>query len=187
MIPVIVGVACLALGGLVALIRVPTEFGEKGRLSTLTFVAVFIAFAGPVLATLAAAWFGHWPLAIPSMIAWIVGGGLILAGAALHLVARAQFRSFRLIWGLSSDRLITNGVYRYSRNPQLVGWILVLLGAAILGRSGAALLLAVLFWASCLIYVPVEERFLERRYGSAYKEFKAAVPRYFGMPRQTKP
>jgi protein-S-isoprenylcysteine O-methyltransferase Ste14 len=185
MIAVIAGAACLLIGGAVALWRAPVEFAENGRLSSFTFLAAFVAFAGPVLCTFVAAWNASWPLAIPNGVALACGSTLILIGAAAHLTARIQFRSFRLAWGLSSDRLVTTGIYRYCRNPQLVGWALILLGVALFSRSGAALLLAAMFWASCLIYVPVEERFLERRYGSAYKQYKSSAPRYFGFPKGT--
>lgn len=187
MIPVIAGLVCLALGGVVALWRAPTEFSEQGRISPITVAAVFVAFIGTITCTFVAAWYGYWPIQIPGVLAIAAGGALAGIGAAIYLTARIQFRSYKLAWGLSSDRLVTNGIYRYSRNPQLVGWALILLGIATLNRSGAALLLATLFCVSCLIYVPVEERFLERRHGAGYRQYKRIVPRYLGLPRDSGP
>lgn len=183
MIPVVIGLVCLALGGVVALWRAPSEFSEKGRISPITVAAVFIAFIGSILSTFVAAWYGYWPVEIPNGVAIAVGGIATAIGAAIYLTARIQFRSYRLAWGLSSDRLVTTGIYRYSRNPQLVGWALILLGVALINKSGAALLLATMFCVSCLIYVPVEERFMERRHGAGYREYKRTVPRYLGFPR----
>ena len=51
---------------------------------------------------------------------------------------------------MTTDRLITTGPYSYSRNPQLLGWALVLLGVATAGRSGAALALTAIYWVGCV-------------------------------------
>ena len=183
MLPVVIGAGCLLLGGALSLWRAPSELAEKGRISVLTFLATFVAYGGLALSAFVAAWSSYWPIPIPNGPALAFGGSLAFVGATIYLAARLQFRSFRLIWGLAADRLVTTGVYRLSRNPQLVGWGLLLLGVAVLGRSGAALLLATLFWASCLVSVPLEERALERRYGAAYEAFRSSVPRFFGLAR----
>lgn len=176
------GAACLLLGGAVLVWRVPAEFVDHGRISGVTFLAGLVTFGGSVACTLVAAWLSTWPVPIPGVLAWLGGGALALAGASFHLAARLQFGSTRLAWGLAADRLVTSGVYRYSRNPQLVGISLLLFGLAIVGRSGAALVLAALFWLCCLVSASVEERILEARYGEPYRQYKSAVPRFFGFP-----
>ena len=184
MLLILIGAGCFLLGGAFAFWRTPSELAEKGRTSVLTFLAAFIAYAGLWLSALAAAWTSYWPLPIPDGPALALGGALALVGGTVYLAARLQFRSFRLTWGLVADRLVTTGLYRFSRNPQLVGWGLLFLGVAVLGRSGAGLLLATMFSASCLVSVPLEERALRRRYGAAYEAFRSSVPRFFGLPRR---
>ena len=179
----IVGAGCFLIGGALFLGRAPSELARKGRVSFFTFLAAFIAYAGLWLSVLVAAWHSYWPLPIPHESAWAFGGLLAFLGATVYLTARFQFRSFRLTWGLSAHRLVTTGLYRFSRNPQLVGWGLLLVGVALAGRSGAALLLAAMYSLSCLVSVPVEERALVRNYGAAYETFKSSVPRFFGLPR----
>src|SRR6266540_2107487 len=169
MLPVVIGAGCRLLGGSLSLWRAASELSQKGRISVLTFLAAFIAYAGLGLSVFAAAWYSYWPIPIATGSASPLGGSLALVGAIVYIAARLQFRSFRLTWGLAADRLVTTGVYRLSRNPQLVGWGLLLLGVAVVGRSGAALLLATMFWASCLLSVPLEERALVRSYGAAYE------------------
>ena len=78
---------------------------------------------------------------------------------------------------------MTDGIYNWSRNPQSMGWALVLAGAGLVGRSGSTLVLAVLYWVSCLVWVPLEERVLQRRFGQTYDEYRRRVPRYVGIPR----
>ena len=138
------------------------------------------------LCALLAAWKGVWPVAIPPFVAYTVGAITAVAGAALYGAARMCFGSFRQAWGLTMDRLVTDGVYRYSRNPQLVGWLLIITGASMAGRSGGALILAAVYALSCLVWIPVEERILERRFGEEYRKYRDAVPRYLGLPRHNR-
>ncbi len=147
---------------------------------------VGIVFGALGLCALLTAWGCVWPLAIPPLVAYTVGAITAVAGAALYGAARLCFGSFRQTWGLTLDRLVTNGVYRYSRNPQMVGWLLILIGVGVAGRSGGALLLAAVYALSCLVWIPVEERILERRFGDEYRRYRNAVPRYLGLTRHNR-
>ena len=116
--------------------------------------------------------------AVPVVIAprvFSVAVGLVTYG-----VGRVQFRSFRLTGGLDASRLITSGIYRYSRNPQSLGMLLALTGTALLGNSGAALLLSALTWGGSLAWLPQEERILARRFGERYARYRKQVPRWIG-------
>ncbi len=152
-------------------------------MSRVTLLLALVAYGGLGASAIAAAYVSEWPLGLPMLAAAIGGGALLGAGALLYGTARLQFRSFRLTWGLSTDRLVTDGVYAWSRNPQSVGWALVLLGAGLMGRSGSTLALAVLYWTSCLVWVPLEEHALHDQLGKHYDDYRKRVPRYFGVPR----
>ncbi len=59
------------------------------------------------------------------------------------------------------------------------GVVLVLLGEALVLRSGAVLEWAAGFFALNAVYIPLlEEWGLERRFGDEYREYKAHVPRW---------
>lgn len=113
----------------------------------------------------------------------VAGAVLVLLGLALYAAASVAFQSLKRMSGLDATRLVTGGIYRWSRNPQNVGWTLVLLGASLASASGMALLLAALFWLSFGAYLPLEEELLERLYGDAYAPYRARTARYFGRPR----
>jgi protein-S-isoprenylcysteine O-methyltransferase Ste14 len=78
--------------------------------------------------------------------------------------------------------LVVAGLYRYVRNPQYLGVVLVAVGEALL--TGAVVLLgyaAVLAVAYHLFVRYYEEPTLGRRFGEAYARYREAVPRW--LPR----
>ena len=82
-------------------------------------------------------------------------------------------------FGQDKDKLKTGGIYRYSRNPQLLGYGFVLFGVTLLWSSW-------LLWGWFGLYLVVscfmiqsEEEFLEVRYGEAYQQYCKKVPRIF--------
>src|SRR5882724_284380 len=123
------------------------------------------------------------PLALPgaALMQWMAGGGLILIGVA---IMAAGIRNFsRAATPVPSNQpvrvLVTAGIHRWSRNPIYVGMFLVYAGIGIAARSPWILILA-LPLAIILRYgvVAREEAYLERRFGDAYRDYKARVRRW---------
>ena len=88
-------------------------------------------------------------------------------------------RSFRV--GIDSDRpdkLVTTGIFAYSRNPIYVAFALVLAGEFLIFSNW--ILLAYVGAGIWLFHrqVLLEEEFLRNRYGQEYAEYSARVPRY---------
>ncbi|CAN5668353.1 isoprenylcysteine carboxylmethyltransferase family protein [soil metagenome] len=83
-------------------------------------------------------------------------------------------------------RLVVSSVYRLSRNPMYVGVVLVLWGWALgcRSRSLAVYALAVMV-AFHLRVVFGEEPWLARTHGEQWTRYKARVPRWLGIPRET--
>jgi protein-S-isoprenylcysteine O-methyltransferase Ste14 len=78
--------------------------------------------------------------------------------------------------------LATEGVYAYVRNPMYVGLALIVAGLGIALASDWTLVMLVP--AMLLIHFGVvtrEERYLEAKFGDAYRRYQAQVPRY-GWP-----
>lgn len=174
--------ALVVLGGW-ARLRAERELILVRRVSRSVFVAALLAFTLHASATIGAATAQAWPLAVPSVPAFIAGFAVAGTGAALYLAGRMRFRSFRLTWGLATDRLVTDGIYRYTRNPQSVGWLILDTGIAIAGRSGAALALSGVFLLALVAWLPAEERALQARFGEQYERYRRATPRIIGIPR----
>ncbi len=106
---------------------------------------------------------------------------LSFAGLGLSLGAAGLFRSNRtsLRTDRASNTLVVDGPYRFSRNPIYLGFITLSLGVALLLRSPGALLL----WPAAIILLDVvvirrEERYLTRRFGEHYLNYRAHVRRW---------
>lgn len=79
-----------------------------------------------------------------------------------------------------TTELVTDGVFGHTRNPLYVGGSVALCGLALIFDLDWILLLIV---PSCVLLhfgvVRREERYLEGKFGDAYRHYKARVPRYF--------
>ena len=79
------------------------------------------------------------------------------------------------------DKLVTKGIYRYSRNPMHLSVILLLIGMGIATASWVFLLLSVAYMIVPLLWVDAEERHLLKLYGDAYREYTGRTQRWIGI------
>jgi protein-S-isoprenylcysteine O-methyltransferase Ste14 len=120
------------------------------------------------------------PLALP-LLSWSAGGVLILVGFA---IVAAGIRNFsRAGTPVPSNQpvrtLVTTGIHGWSRNPIYVGMLLLYAGIGIAARSPWVLILALPLLIT-LHYgvIAREEAYLKRRFGDAYRDYKARVRRW---------
>ena len=180
----VVGLGMLLALGTWCAIRLRAEYRTRNEPTLLTVAIVWTMYGIHFILTLVAAANSTWLFPLPRLLS-VVGGILFLTvGASIYAAAVVAFRSMSRLSGLNSSRLITVGIYRWSRNPQYLGWTLFLIGIALLRTSGMVLLLAALFWISYRMYLPSEERLLERIYGEEYRIYRSQTHRYFGPVRQ---
>ena len=163
--------------------RTRREYREAAQLSISTAGAIWLMYGLHAVATGVAALETRWELPLSVRCTLPLGLGLAFLGTVLFGGGAAAFRSLRRMSGRDMTQLVTGGMHRWSRNPQMVGWGLLLAGLSLAGRSGLALLWTALYGLSFRAFLPVEEAFLQRRYGEAYDRYCAATPRYLGWPR----
>jgi protein-S-isoprenylcysteine O-methyltransferase Ste14 len=102
--------------------------------------------------------------------------GLYLAISALGLFRRAGENPEP--W-TSTTTLVTDGIYRWTRNPMYLGMAFAHLGLALLLRSaGAALMLPIAILVIDRFVIPAEEAYLRRALGEAYEGYCRSVRRW---------
>ena len=123
------------------------------------------------------------PFAVPAadLVHWIIAGSLILIGVALF---GAGIRNFsRAATPVPTNEpvraLVTTGIHGWTRNPIYLGMFLVYGGIGVAARSPSMLILT-LPLAITIRYgvVAREDAYLERRFGDAYRDYKARVRRW---------
>jgi protein-S-isoprenylcysteine O-methyltransferase Ste14 len=115
------------------------------------------------------------------LVHWIIAGALILIGLALFAAGVRDFsRAATPVPTNEPTRaLVTTGIHGWTRNPIYLGMFLVYGGIGVAARSPWILILA-LPLAITIRYgvVAREEAYLERRFGAAYRDYKARVRRW---------
>jgi protein-S-isoprenylcysteine O-methyltransferase Ste14 len=117
----------------------------------------------------------HWP---DSSEILRFAAGLIGALAGLGFTIYGYFDlGIENTYG-ADEGLITNGLYRYSRNPQYVASILGFAGA---GLANGGIRAVILCGLAILVYVIMpftEEPWLQQAYGDVYLDYKRRTPRF---------
>ena len=121
---------------------------------------------------------------IPGLTRKVIALALIALGAWYILRANVIFRREQTPFQpWRPTRIIAaQDIYAHTRNPMYQGFLILVLGLGVLLRSDWTVLF--LMPATMLIHYGVvmrEENYLDRRFGEAYRTYKAAVPRY-GWP-----
>jgi protein-S-isoprenylcysteine O-methyltransferase Ste14 len=162
--------------------RLRSEYRDRMRPSIATVAVAWIFYTVHFGLIVFAAVRSTWHFSLPPPLG--LGGGIafIAAGAAMYASATFTF-GFKRQSGLDTSRLVTDGIYRWSRNPLFVGWSLILTGIGLARGSGMVLFLTLFFWVTYRIYLPLEEELLGRLYGEAYAGYRDRTHRYFGPPR----
>jgi protein-S-isoprenylcysteine O-methyltransferase Ste14 len=181
--------SALALVGaafLVFRVLVQRDYERINRLTPLTGLTELLVwalfFGFPYLYNppeWASFWSDNVPVGTPLRIAGLV---LIALGFASAFGTMLWF-GLRRAFGQEVDRLVQSGPYRISRNPQLVGGSLLVIGTALLWPSWYALGWIALYGVVAHMMVITEEENLHRVFGEEYARYCKRVPRYIGLMR----
>jgi len=123
-------------------------------------------------------------LPLADILSWpwrVLGAAPIAAGVWLNLAADRAFkaRGTTVKPFERSSALLTDGVFRISRNPIYLGMILILVGVAMLTGSLSPFLVAAGFAAIIETrFIPVEERMLAETFGEAWTAYSGRTRRW---------
>jgi protein-S-isoprenylcysteine O-methyltransferase Ste14 len=77
------------------------------------------------------------------------------------------------------SKLVTEGIYRVTRNPMYLGMLLILSGFPLMIDAIIGLICPVIFFILMnLIVIPREEKVVEGVFGEAYLEYKSNTRRW---------
>ncbi|HTV68150.1 MAG TPA: isoprenylcysteine carboxylmethyltransferase family protein [Rhizobiaceae bacterium] len=127
----------------------------------------FTLLPGPVIFPEPWNWIGLVPI--------VGGAALTITGARLFGERRTNIRTFN-----DPTILVTDGPFRFSRNPMYLGFALFLTGVGILLGALVPLIVGLSFWLIAdRWYIPFEEAAMQRTFGEQYDEYRQKVRRWF--------
>ncbi len=123
-----------------------------------------------------------WPNPLlPEVLRYTLGGALIALGFALALASIRHFKAAGTNFDTQkpATAILTDGPYRISRNPIYIGLTAVYAGIGI--ALDAPWVWLLLLPALAVMHTGVilrEERYLERKFGTEYLDYKKRVRRW---------
>jgi protein-S-isoprenylcysteine O-methyltransferase Ste14 len=110
---------------------------------------------------------------------WSLLGVIPLSfGLVINLIADRAFKKHATTVKPfeESTALITAGVFRFSRNPMYLGFVLILLGiATLMGSLTPYLVIPPFAVLMNVLFIRVEERMLEATFGESWLEYSSRV------------
>ncbi len=143
----------------------------------MVFMGFLFFFPALGIGILGLAGWGGWGLPV-----WIrVGLGLppLIVGMAAFLWTQAVLGFTSMMGG--EGNLVFEGPFRFSRNPQYTGCLVMLAGWELLSSSPAAAVASLVAVIPLMLVPFAEEPWLQKRYGPAYEEYSRKVPRFFSF------
>lgn len=140
---------------------------------TVFFSALIIGFIIRIFA-------GGW-LPLPGLLGEGLGGILMLAALVLMVSSISAFAETgeTLRPATPSNALLTDGAYRYSRNPIYLAMIVFGVGFGVATLNLWIIITTALGGVIInFMVIPQEEAYLERKFGVDYREFKERVRRW---------
>lgn len=139
-------------------------------------------------------WISYWVLATVNMLAVatmvlikipetsginlasVIGLSLILSGIIITLAAIRQLGSEQTS-GLE-NKFVDEGLYAHTRNPQVIGDLISLLGVIIFYPKLEPVIVSLMtaLWLIAMIFA--EEQWLGQQYCQNYREYREKVPRF---------
>jgi protein-S-isoprenylcysteine O-methyltransferase Ste14 len=140
-----------------------------------------LVWATAVVAGLALNWFAPIPFLPAAFPAGLLGAlvfvlALVLFGWAIVTITRA---GSNVPGNRPTTTIVESGPYRFTRNPIYLGMFFALIGLAI-AFDDLWLLIVLVPFALLIRYAAVarEEAYLERKFGDAYRSYRARVRRW---------
>jgi protein-S-isoprenylcysteine O-methyltransferase Ste14 len=158
--------------------RTYLEHGELGLGVSLLQLLVFTGYFGFAYFIIPPGWPWFWRFSDPATRAYQAVGFALVCLGLLSIVFFMTWFGIRRAFGLQVEGLVRTGPYRLSRNPQLLGGYLLVLGLFIQWPGWYVLGWLVMYPLITHWMVMTEEEHLVRVFGPEYERYCREVPRY---------
>ena len=118
---------------------------------------------------------------VSGVVQWVLGGVLLVAGLVLlgSFNTAFQRKGTAVEPWKPTTAIVTTGPYRLTRNPAYLGMALVYIGVALLADALWVLVpLPVVLVIIDRMVIAREERYLERKFGQEYLDYKGRARRW---------
>ena len=104
----------------------------------------------------------------------VFGLGIAAWGSSVFARVGTSIKTFE-----QPQKLVTDGLFRYSRNPMYLGFVFALLGIAIaLGTLSPLLGVMIFFLVADRGYIPYEENMLAQKFGQGFQTYQSKTRRW---------
>ncbi|WP_161953500.1 methyltransferase family protein [Prosthecochloris marina] len=118
--------------------------------------------------------FVPFPINLLGVLVFAVGLGIAKRGSDVFEKEGTNIETFN-----NPDILVTDGLFRISRNPMYLGFLTALVGMAVmLGNLSSFLVAFVFFIVTDRWYITFEEDAMAKAFGKRYAEYKAKTRRW---------
>ena len=116
------------------------------------------------------------PIGLVAVSIFAVGLLLLLAGALTLL-----WRKTTVHPGRTPQKLVTSGLYRYTRNPIYLGMLLILFVIPLMAMQPRLLIFTLAYFVIMDFYViPREEKIIRNGFGTDFAVYQRRTRRWFG-------
>lgn len=157
------------------------DYAAQGRLGALSSGLQLLVFLGffcfPYLFN-PPAWAWFWTAGSSSSPGLYLAGLVVICVGFVVAFGTMGWFGMKRAFGISVDGLQQEGPYKISRNPQVLGGYLMVVGVSLQWPSLYSLGWILLYATITHWMVITEEEHLDRVFGEEYQQYCARVPRY---------
>jgi protein-S-isoprenylcysteine O-methyltransferase Ste14 len=176
-----IAVAFLLITAALVVFRIVVKKGyqKKGKLTPITILLQLLIFFLHAISSYIYIDTGELQINKDSLLE-IIGNIFMIIGVAFILLIMINL-GIKKTFGGKAEGLKQTGFYKYSRNPQIVFYILFLFGYAFIYPSWTGLIWIGTFLVICHIMIITEEEHLLRVFDEEYNSYCKKTPRYIGF------
>lgn len=160
--------------------------GRLSKFSSLLQLIVFLGFFSFPYQFCPPEWVYFWTVGASSSQGLYLAGFLVICTGFLVAFGTMGWLGIGKAFGVQIDGLKKTGSYRLSRNPQVIGGCLMVIGILLqwpsLYTTGWMVMYAIItYWM-----IITEEEYLHRLFGQEYEAYCLEVPRYLRIRKRGK-